>query len=532
MTPLAEPSARAARDSHAGGMRDVQVPLPHGGIADRTPSILARASAEHSGSVATSVLASRQSAAVFTELYRTVDVAVVLLVLATVLVVSNVDRIPDGGVAEFLRLRVTLKNGLLVIVVAFAWQKLFFLAGLYDPERIAAAWREQMMPIIAACTIGCACAFALPLASSSGAFGYLSVGYVWLGVTVSTLLTRFVIRAIAVASNSRRVRHALVVGTGPRARLLEKELSARTETGYRVIGFVESNDFTPHPDVRERTIGTLDELEGILMHRVVDEVLIALPVRSCYERIQRVIEDCERAGVDCLCLADLFKSSLAHPRYDASVPFPAISMPATRTDHRQIVKRLVDLIGGVLGVIVVLPIMALIALIIKLTDGGPIVFAQQRIGFRKRPFRMFKFRTMVANAEALQPSLEHANEATGPVFKIRRDPRITRFGRFLRRTSLDELPQLFNVIRGEMSLVGPRPLPIRDVGHFSEPWLMRRFSVLPGLTCLWQIQGRSRLTFDDWVTLDLEYIDGWSLSLDLRILFKTIPAVLRGSGAS
>jgi lipopolysaccharide/colanic/teichoic acid biosynthesis glycosyltransferase len=176
--------------------------------------------------------------------------------------------------------------------------------------------------------------------------------------------------------------------------------------------------------------------------------------------------------------------------------------------------------------------MVAVAIGIKLTSPGPIIYAQVRHGLRRRRFRMLKFRTMVANAESLQGKYESQNEATGPVFKIRNDPRVTRFGAFLRKSSLDELPQLVNVLKGDMSLVGPRPLPTRDVSRFSEAWLLRRFSVPPGLTCIWQISGRSDLGFDDWVALDLQYIDQWSLWLDLRILMRTIPAVLTGAGAS
>jgi len=172
-----------------------------------------------------------------------------------------------------------------------------------------------------------------------------------------------------------------------------------------------------------------------------------------------------------------------------------------------------------------------IAVAVELTSSGPALFAQERFGYMKRRFRMYKFRTMVADAERFQGDLEAQNEAAGPVFKIRADPRITALGRFLRRTSLDELPQLWNVLVGEMSLVGPRPLPTRDVDRFSEPWLMRRFSMRPGLTCLWQIGGRSDLSFQRWIALDLEYIDRWSLWLDTLILLKTIPAVFSGTGA-
>jgi lipopolysaccharide/colanic/teichoic acid biosynthesis glycosyltransferase len=169
---------------------------------------------------------------------------------------------------------------------------------------------------------------------------------------------------------------------------------------------------------------------------------------------------------------------------------------------------------------------------IKTTSRGPVFYVHDRYGLYRRRFHMFKLRTMVEGADAMQESLESRNEATGPVFKIKDDPRVTPVGRFLRRTSIDEIPQLVNVLRGEMSLVGPRPLPLRDVDRFTEAALVRRFSVRPGLTCLWQISGRSELGFDRWIELDLQYIDQWSLGLDLRIMLKTLPAVIAGTGAS
>jgi lipopolysaccharide/colanic/teichoic acid biosynthesis glycosyltransferase len=173
-----------------------------------------------------------------------------------------------------------------------------------------------------------------------------------------------------------------------------------------------------------------------------------------------------------------------------------------------------------------------VAALIKLTSSGPIVYAQDRCGLNRHPFRMYKFRSMYIDAEKLQASLEQRNEAGGPVFKIRDDPRVTPLGRVLRKTSIDELPQLWNVLVGDMSLVGPRPLPFRDVNLITRPADMRRFSMRPGLTCLWQIQGRSNIGFERWVELDLEYIDNWSLALDARILLKTLPAVLSGNGAT
>ncbi len=211
---------------------------------------------------------------------------------------------------------------------------------------------------------------------------------------------------------------------------------------------------------------------------------------------------------------------------------PILSLHAApRKDWQSMVKTLMDCIGATVLLIVLAPLLAVIALLVKITSPGDVLFIQDRVGYNKRLFKMFKFRTMVPDAEALQSSLENLNEAGGPVFKIKDDPRITKIGKFLRKTSLDELPQLFNVLLGDLSLVGPRPLPLRDFEKFEELWFNRRFSVKPGITCLWQISGRSETSFEQWIEQDLEYIDQWSLRLDLRILFKTIPVVLRGTGA-
>jgi exopolysaccharide biosynthesis polyprenyl glycosylphosphotransferase len=201
-------------------------------------------------------------------------------------------------------------------------------------------------------------------------------------------------------------------------------------------------------------------------------------------------------------------------------------------DYRHRIKRVIDIVGAIFGLTLCTPLFLVVAILIKSSSKGPVLFRQERYGLGKRTFRIYKFRTMVENAEAVQASLEHMNQNSGPVFKIFEDPRITKIGAILRRTSIDELPQLINVLKGEMSFVGPRPLNMRDVGKFSEGWLMRRFSVKPGLTCLWQISGRSTVSFDRWIELDLHYIDHWSLQMDLKILALTVPAVLQGTGAA
>jgi exopolysaccharide biosynthesis polyprenyl glycosylphosphotransferase len=196
------------------------------------------------------------------------------------------------------------------------------------------------------------------------------------------------------------------------------------------------------------------------------------------------------------------------------------------------IKRALDVLGSLLLLLLLAPLFSIVALLIKLTSEGDVFFLQERVGYNKRKFLIYKFRTMVPNAEKMMAELENLNEVSGPVFKIKNDPRMTRLGKLLRRTSIDELPQLFNVLKGDMSLVGPRPLPVRDYQGFNEDWQRRRFSVRPGITCLWQVTGRCSITFEQWMKLDLQYLDEWSLWLDLKILARTIPAVLKGSGAA
>ena len=196
-----------------------------------------------------------------------------------------------------------------------------------------------------------------------------------------------------------------------------------------------------------------------------------------------------------------------------------------------ILKRIFDILASGITLIFLLPIFAIIGMFIKLDSKGPVFFIQERLGINKRPFKLYKFRTMVPDAEAKINDLEHLNETQGPTFKIKNDPRIISIGKFLRKTSIDELPQLLNVIKGDISLVGPRPLPNRDYKGFEKDRHCRRFSVKPGITCTWQISGRSGITFDKWMEMDLEYIDKWNMFMDFKILLKTIPAALMGRGA-
>jgi len=258
-----------------------------------------------------------------------------------------------------------------------------------------------------------------------------------------------------------------------------------------------------------------------------------LPVRSFYEQISAMAMLCTEQGVTVRYPSDIFSMNLTQSKNDTFEGIPIITHYTGAMRGWQIhLKRLMDVVISSLGLLLLSPLFLLTTFVIKATSPGPVFFIQERVGLNKRRFRLCKFRTMAADAEKRQAELEAFNEVSGPVFKIKDDPRITRVGRLLRKTSVDELPQLWNVLKGDMSLVGPRPLPVRDYKGFSEDWHRRRFSVRPGITCLWQVNGRSSIGFDQWMKLDMDYIDHWSLWLDLKILFQTIPAALRGSGAA
>jgi exopolysaccharide biosynthesis polyprenyl glycosylphosphotransferase len=276
----------------------------------------------------------------------------------------------------------------------------------------------------------------------------------------------------------------------------------------------------------------VDQLNSVIAHQPVDEVLVALPMNKYGPLVETIVRHCEEQGIIVRIQTEMFKLHVARSYVDDLQGVPVMTIQSGPADSWQLVmKRLLDIVGSVVLLLALAPLLAVVALLIRLDSPGPVFFAQERVGFNKRRFRILKFRTMVDGSDRRQQTLEHLNEVEGPVFKIKNDPRVTRLGRFLRRFSIDELPQLVNVFKGDMSLVGPRPLPVRDVERIDTRWHKRRFSIKPGVTCLWQVNGRSNIGFSEWVRMDLDYIDRWSLGLDLKILLKTIPAVFRGPGA-
>jgi exopolysaccharide biosynthesis polyprenyl glycosylphosphotransferase len=321
-------------------------------------------------------------------------------------------------------------------------------------------------------------------------------------------------------------REVLIIGTGRGGQAAFEEMV--DSPVYNVVGVLD-DVFVGTDRMRERYLGGLESLDALLKEHPVSVVYCSLPVKSMYEPIQQVIEVCERFGVEVRHSSHLFKTSIARLDRKSGKDYSILRM--VRDDSTRYAKRLMDIVGAGGLLLATSPILIAAAIAIKLTSPGPVIFSQARYGYHRRRFRILKLRTMVVNAEVLQAQLEHKNELGGPVFKIKEDPRVTKVGAFLRKTSIDELPQLWNVLMGDMSLVGPRPLAVRDVLKIEDSAQLRRFSVLPGITCIWQMSGRNNTDFENWIRQDLEYIDTWSLLLDIKILLGTVPAVLWGKGA-
>ncbi|MEI8207717.1 MAG: sugar transferase [Methylococcales bacterium] len=327
----------------------------------------------------------------------------------------------------------------------------------------------------------------------------------------------------------------LVIGTNERALSLAKMMESHPELGYRIQGFVDNSWLKCDPFINSgyQVVATIDELPSYLWKNPVDEVIICLPLGTFYHEVANIIALIESQGITVRIPADFFNLKVAKSKVERFENEDMITMETgSMFGWSLMVKRAIDIIGSALLLVILSPLLFITAILIKSTSSGPIFFVQDRVGFNKRLFKMYKFRTMVIDAEKKQAELEKLNEVSGPVFKISHDPRIIPIGQMLRKLSIDELPQLLNVFKGDMSLVGPRPLPMRDFNGFSEVSHCRRFSVKPGITCLWQIKGRSNISFDRWMELDMEYIDHWSLWLDIKILLGTITAVIKGSGAA
>jgi exopolysaccharide biosynthesis polyprenyl glycosylphosphotransferase len=468
---------------------------------------------------------------------KVMDILLMIISLAISLSFGRLLSAEHVSLWDILQNKSKIANFLLLLGFVAVWYLIFLAMRLYDSRRLERG-RGEWKDIGKAVLMG---GMFLLIATVAFQRHNVSKEEVLLFVMLSGLLTwlgRILMRTVMEKLHRRNhnMHQLLLVGSNDRAFDFASRVMAKSHLGYHILGYIDD----PHNGqtysklaLPLKPLGTLRDFEAVIDREQIDEVVVALPIRSCYEQIRRILTICELQGIQAHLLSDLFQLKIARARPAEFEGIPILTLAAGSSAIWQTaLKRAFDVTVAVALVVLCAPILLLTALMVKISSpGGPVFFVQTRVGYNRRRFKMIKFRTMVPNAEQLQAQLEAFNEAQGPVFKIKNDPRITAMGRFLRKTSLDELPQLFNVIIGDMSLVGPRPLPLRDVERFEEAWLKRRFSVKPGITCLWQVSGRSNVDFEKWVVQDLEYIDHWSFRLDLKILAKTIPAVLRGTGA-
>jgi exopolysaccharide biosynthesis polyprenyl glycosylphosphotransferase len=463
------------------------------------------------------------------------DLSLLLVSLGVTIVQRYSPEKNPTFVIDYLSNRIKITNALLGIGLLFSWHAAFAVQGLYVSHRLRPI-RLELKEIGRAVLIS---SVSLLVAANLGKWPTINILTIGLfGLMSFTLVGagRFFLRL-----NLRRLRRRghnvkslLLVGGGARGRRFAAQICLRQDLGYRLLGYLDNEATFAGQDIEGTPwIGTIEELPRIIAHEVIDEVAIALPIKSQYSQIEAVVMMLEEQGITTHLLSDLFPQKLARSQSTDLDGLPLVSLhSAPLFSWRTEAKRIFDFTAAALLLLITGPALVLVALIIKLESKGPIFFVQERVGLNKRRFKMLKFRTMQRDAESRMRELEHLNEKTGPIFKIRNDPRVTSVGRWLRRTSIDELPQLVNVLLGDMSVVGPRPLSVRDATRMELAWQKRRFSVKPGLTCLWQVSGRSNLSFDQWMQLDLEYIDRWSLGLDATILLRTIPAIVLARGAS
>ncbi|MDQ3879603.1 MAG: sugar transferase [Chloroflexota bacterium] len=414
---------------------------------------------------------------------------------------------------------------LVAALYGVAWVGMLALHGLYRPQA-RLSLREEFVDIARATII-------LALATLSALFvlrlpdvSRLFLLLLFFSQPILTLAFRASLRMFFASIRSRGLnsRYVLIIGTGTEANAFADRIERHPELGLRVLGHLSAPGEAPSAATRP-VLGDLESLETILHNKVVDEVAVCLPIHL-WNLVEPITRLCEEEGKIVRVPLDVTGSVFAGGRVEEFDGVPILSLLYGPDRVLGLAaKRAMDIVVSLVALTVLSPLLLTIAVAIRIFDGRPVLFRQVRVGLHGRPFTVVKFRTMVPDAEELYPRLERLSEIRGPAFKIADDPRITRFGRFLRRTSLDELPQLWNVLRGEMSIVGPRPAPPREVVGYSI-WHRRRLSMKPGLTGLWQIEARHDEDFDRRATLDLAYIDRWSLWLDLTIMLRTVPAVL------
>ncbi len=402
--------------------------------------------------------------------------------------------------------------------------------GLYTPKR-STSWLDEVYAILIGTLAGIGIMTVITFFYRPQFYSRLLFGYAGISIALTLSLSRLVVRQIweYLRGRGMGVDRVLVVGAGEIGRAIMRSIMALPQLGYLVVGFVD--DEVPEKSIgRFPSLGSTKDLPRLLEERKIDGVIITLPWAS-HEEIIKMAAQCERARVPARIVPDLFQMRLSRVDVEevGGIPLLGVKEVSIRGWNLAL-KRAIDVVVSATILLFLSPLILLAAALIKLESPGPALFRQTRIGRNGKPFTLYKFRSMRPEAEEELSEVHDLNEAEGVFFKIRKDPRCTHVGKVLRRFSLDELPQIYNILRGEMSLVGPRPALPKEVERYKE-WHRQRLGVLPGLTGLWQVMGRSELTFDEMVMLDLFYNENWSLWLDLKIMLMTIPTVLSGRGA-
>jgi len=420
----------------------------------------------------------------------------------------------------------------LLLAIFPIWSVLFYSIGLYRDWRGQGFWRETW-GICKAIFIS-----SLFLGFTLFALKYQFVSRIFISLFALfdfflVIGFRSAIRKLILFSNRKieRFRRILIVGTEERAITLAQNIGKHEDLGLRILGFLATADaILPQKLEGYNVLGLARDLPHLLEKEVVDEVIFAISQEEL-KKMEELFLLCEERGITARLAINFFPHVIAKTHLEELDGLPLLTFTTTpKNELLLLLRRILDFVGSLIFILILSPVFLLITLAIRLDSPGPVIYRQVRCGLNGRRFTFYKFRSMVQGAEVRKDDLLAHNIMEGPVFKMKNDPRVTRVGRFLRKTSLDELPQLFNVLRGDMSFVGPRP-PIPEEVEKYEGWQRRRLSMKPGITGLWQVSGRNQIDFHQWMKLDLEYIDNWSIWLDLKILIKTIYVVLLGKGA-
>ena len=411
------------------------------------------------------------------------------------------------------------------------WLLVFYASGLYG-RRAARTLRTEISRLFRAIGIAALLLFCILFAAK---LDYVSRSVIVAFLVFNGLFVeagRAAVRGLVLESATTR--RVVVAGARDEVARTVKKVEAHREWGIEVTGVATDGTWSVPPEPHLRVLGSYEDIPRLVLEgEVIDEVVIApaTGVQEDANRLQGVFLQLEELGIVTRIVVNLLPRSASHLAFDDLSGLPLLTFfTAPRDEVLLFVRRCADFVLAVIFLGLLSPLLAILAALVKLTSPGPVLFRQVRCGLHGRPFTFLKFRSMQLDAEEVKPQLAPYNEMDGPAFKMTNDPRVTPIGRWLRRTSLDELPQLWNILKGDMSFVGPRPAVIEEVRQY-EPWQRRRLSMPPGLTCLWQISGRNDLSFEEWMKLDLEYIDNWSLWLDVKIAVRTVPAVILGRGA-